>query len=122
MPDDVGQRLLSTKLAVGDVEEMGVALDRAERVPGFHVGLIIVAIARIDVVMNRNGAVVGHAQGIDPLLEIRTVVFAVALWQFQARMGRAGDAPKCFDGGTVVVNAFGTDVKSLNGRDDQAGQ
>ena len=34
MLDDVGQLLLSTKLAVVNVEEIGAAMDLAERVPG----------------------------------------------------------------------------------------
>ena len=62
MGDDVGQLPLSAQFAVGNVEELSRSMDLAQCVPGLDVGGLVVAIARIDLVMDRHGPVVGDAQ------------------------------------------------------------
>ena len=68
--DDVLELFLGAQLAVGYVNEVGAAVEPTEGVPGFDVGGLIVAVTRINMVVNGNGPVVGDTQGVDQLLEI----------------------------------------------------
>ena len=119
MAHDVGQLLLSAQFAVGNVEELGRSMDLAQCVPGLDVGGLVVAIARIDLVMDRHSPVVGDAQAVDQLLQIGTMILAMAIAQLHAGTGPSRDPSEGLYRGAVIVDALEIEVEGPDGRDDQ---
>jgi len=68
MLNDMAQLLLSAELAIGYIDKKRVPVDMTQSVPGFNMGGVIIAVSRINVVMDRHGPVIGDAQAIDQLL------------------------------------------------------
>jgi hypothetical protein len=83
MLNDMAQLFAGAELAVGHVEEIRPAMDLTERVPGFNMGGVIIAVALVNVMMDRHRAVIGHTQRVNQLLQIGPMILAVAPAQFQ---------------------------------------
>ena len=62
---DVAKLALSAELAVSDVKELRTTVNLTEGIPRFNVGRLIIAIARINVMVDGDGTIIGHAQAID---------------------------------------------------------
>ena len=61
----LGQLFVSAQLAVGHVKEVRRAMNATQSVPGFDMGGLVVAVAWINVVMDRHRPVLGDAQAVD---------------------------------------------------------
>jgi hypothetical protein len=76
---DVLHRLAGTELRVGHVEELGPAGGAAQRLPGLDMGRGIVGIARLTAKLHRHRAILGGGEDDQQLLEVRAVIFGVAM-------------------------------------------
>jgi hypothetical protein len=70
---------MGADLAVGHIEEIGLAGNPAQGIPGLNVHGIIGAIAGIGFIVNRDRPISADREVVDNLLEIGAMVFAVAL-------------------------------------------
>ena len=75
---DVAQILAAGQLAVGHVEEVGVADQLVEQVPGPDVGAVVDRVAAIAREIDRHVAVAGDRQDVEQLLEIGPPRLAVS--------------------------------------------
>ena len=118
---DVAEVLAAGQLAVGHVEEVGVADQLAEQVPGADVGPVVDRVAAVAGEIDRHAAVTGNRQDVEQLLEIGTPGLAVSpgdgvggpspLFAFLA--GRVVGAVER-DGGRVVVQLIETEGEFLD--------
>ena len=74
----IGHVLGSSQLAVGDVEEVATPGQLAEQLPRPLVGTVVGGVAALDAELHRDGAIAGHGEDIEQLLEVRAVVLVVA--------------------------------------------
>ena len=96
---DVAHLLARAQLAVGDVEEVGAASQRAQLVPRVDVRLVVVGVAGRQAMRQRDGAVGGHGQDQHELLEVGAVVLGMAAGRDRGRLA----APLVAVGGAVVA-------------------
>ena len=75
---DVAQILAAGQLAVGHVEEVGVADQLVQQVPGADVGTVVDRVAAGAGEIDRHVAVTGDRQDVEQLLEIGTPRLAVS--------------------------------------------
>jgi hypothetical protein len=86
LPIDPQEGFAHAQFAVGDIDEVVLAQQTAQGLPGFPVGGVVGLVAVVGLVMNGDGSVGGHTQAINQLLEIGAVVFAEA----PAQLDRSG--------------------------------
>lgn len=87
--------------------------------PRFYMGGLVIPVAGIDLVVNRHRPVGANTQAENQLPQIRTVVFAVTVVQFESGARFARNPAKGHDGGAVVMNASHIEVEPANHLHDQ---
>ena len=116
---DVAQILAAGQLAVGHVEEVGMADQLVEQVPGPDVGAVVDRVAAGAGEIDRHVAVTGDRQDVEQLLEIGPPRLAVSpgdgvrrsspLFAFLAGLV-VGAVER--DGGRIVVQLLETDLRT----------
>jgi hypothetical protein len=115
------------ELAVGHVEEVGVAEDAAQEVPGVGMHLVVAGVAVVGLAVDRHGAVGADGKAEQQLLEVGAVVLVVAEGDARRAAGLvggrlAGIVPTEGDGGGVLMELGQVDVEGADGVQDQGGQ
>ena len=113
LPIDPQEGFAHAQLAVGDIDEVALAQQTAQRLPDLPMGGIVGLVAVVGLVMNGDGSVGGDTQAVNQLLEIRAVVFAEAPAQLNGSGELVGVGPGKLDRGGIVMDARGIQVEML---------
>src|SRR5271157_3715658 len=118
----IGHVLGGSQLAVGDVEEVATASQLAEQLPRALVGAVVGGVTTLDTELHRDGAVAGHGEDVEQLLEVGAVVLVVAPGHRQSQSSSQGPFPLGrlvvaveSDGGRVVVQLVEAHVEFAHG-------
>ncbi len=125
---DVLQVVVATQLGVADVEKVGAASDSAQRVPSLDVGDRVVGVAVGDAKLHRHPAVGGDGEDEEQLLQIRPMVFRIAVDDGRcaatAQLAAGGPSVLAAESnrGGVVMQLLEAHAKTLADGDHHLGQ